>query len=172
MRIDPKVEDPTRTMLDHVLKDKLEEIPKVVEKIGDARFRECIGLCVTISGYIAVDVLGPEWPTEAGLRELAKGVARAQINVELDEAQVFDFLRKSAVGFQRVDDVFPSGREIAVLPIVMTAALMLAFHPQSKKVWAYLDDIEEALELSDSVKPETLPAMILRAHRAEAAKAR
>lgn len=171
MRIDPKIEDPTRTMLDHVLKDKLEEIPRVVESIGDERFRECLGLCLVIAGYVTVDVLGPEWPTDAGLRELSEAVARARIDVELDASQVFDFLRTSVIGFRSMDNVFSSDGDKVMLPIVITAALMLAFCPRGKKVWAYLDDIEEALEAADSVKPSILPAMILRAHRIEASKA-
>lgn len=161
-----------RTMLGHAVKDKPEEIPKVVEKIGDERFRECIGLCVCIAGYITVDVLGPEWPTEAGLRQMAKGAARSETTYELDESQIYDFLRKSAIGFQTLDHVFSAREEMVIMPILMTASLMLTYCPREKGIWEYLDEIEAALEAADSVKQSFYPAMILFAHRLEAKKAK
>lgn len=172
MRIDPKVEDATRAMLDDVLKDKLDEIPKVAATIGEERFLECLRLCVAIAGYVTVDVVAPGWPTDASLRELAQRAAQARIPVELDPSQVYDYLRISAVGFRSLDQVFSSDAEKAVMPIAMTAALVLAFHAKGRSVWEYLDDVEEALEAASSVKPSMLPAMILRAHEIEASKAR
>lgn len=172
MRIDPKVEDSTRTMLDHVLKGSLDEIPKVASAIGDERFRECLELCVSIAGYVMVDVMAPDWPTDASLRDLAQRAARARIPFELDPTQVYDYLRVSVSGFQSLDQVFSADEEKAIMPIVIAAALVLAFHTRGQNVWEYLDAIEEALETADDVKPSILPAMILRAHRIAASKAR
>jgi hypothetical protein len=172
MQIDPKVEGPTRTMLSHVIRDELEAIPTVVEKLGDERFGECVELCVVLAGYVTIDVLGPEWPTDAGLRELAKGVARAQIDVDLDESRVHEYLRKCAIGSQPIDSVFTSAEDLVTLPVVIAAALLLAFHPRDLEIWAYLDAIEEALEIADSVKPSAYPAMILAAHKRAAERDR
>lgn len=172
MRIDPKVEGPTRRILEHVIRDDLDEIPRTAGQLGDDRFRECVGLCVIISGYVTLDVLGPEWPTDEGLRELAKRVARAKIDVDLDESKIHGFLRTSAIGFQSLDRVFTDRQEMTILPILIAASLLLAFHPRDQEIWEYLNDIEEALEAADSVKPSVYPAMILAAHRHEASKAR
>jgi len=172
MSIDPKVEDATRTMLDHVLKDKLDEIPRLLQKIDADRFRDCLGLCVAISGYIAMDVLGPDWPTDGGLRRMAEHAAKAAINVELDESQIYDYLRKSAVGSHQINDVFATGEDVVTMPVFITAALILTFCPRGTKVWGYLDDIEEALEAAESVKASALPAMVLRAHRDNARQER
>lgn len=171
MRIDPKVEQPTRTMLGHAIRGELDELATTIRGLGNGRrFAECIGLSVAIAGYIAVDVLGPNWPGEAGLRRMAEHAANSEIDFQLDEVQVYDYLNKSAVGFQPLDRVFATTDEMTSLPIVMTASLMLAFCPREQEVWDYLTDIEEALELSDSVKPSALPAMIIRAHRIEKAE--
>lgn len=172
MRIDPKVEKPTRRMLEGVIRDDLDVIPRTASEIGDDRLRECIGLCVIISGYVTLDVLGPEWPTDDGLRELAKGVARARIDVELDVSKIHEFLRTSAIGFQSLDHVFTDQQEMTVLPILIAASLLLAFHPRDQEIWEYLNDLEEALEAADSVKPSIYPAMILAAHRREASQER
>lgn len=172
MRIDPKVENPTRTMLAHAVRGELDELTRVIEGIGDEqRFRECLELCVIIAGYVAVDVLGPEWPTDAGLRRMAQNAAKAEDEYRLDETQVYDFLRKSAIGFQSLDHVFSTGEEMASWPIVITASVLLTFCPRGKEIWAYLDDIEEALEMASAVKPSAYPAMILMAHSLEANKA-
>lgn len=172
MRIDPKVEKPTRAILENAIRGNLDEIPRIAANAGDARFQECVGLCVMIAGYVTLDVLGPEWPTDAGLRKLAERLTQAKIDVDLEAPEVYDFLRKSALGFQSLDRVFSSGEEIAILPIMITAALLLAFHPRNQEIWEYLSDIEEAIETADSVKPSVYPAMILAAHRQEANKPR
>ena len=173
MRIDPKVENPTRTMLAHAVQRELDELSGVIREIGDKqRFSECLELCVIISGYVAVDVLGPDWPTEAGLRRMAQKAAKAEDDYRLDETQIYDYLRKSAIGFQNLDHVFSSGEEMASWPIVITASLLLTFCPRGKEIWAYLDEIEEALEMASAAKPSAYPAMILMAHSLEANKTR
>jgi len=172
MRIDPKVEKPTRTMLAHAVRGELDELSGVIQGIEDEqRFRDCLDMCVIIAGYVAVDVLGPEWPTETGLRRMAQNAAKAEDEYRLDESQVYDYLRKSAVGFQGLDRVFATSEEMASWPIVITASLLTTFCPRGKEIWSYLDDIEEALEQAGSVKPSAYPAMILMAHRLEANKA-
>lgn len=172
MRIDPKVEEPTRRILEGGIRDDLDVIPRTAGQVGDDRFRECIGLCVIISGYVTLDVLGPEWPTDEGLQELAKRVARAQIDVELDVPKIHKFLRTSAIGFQSLDHVFTDQQEMTILPILIAASLLLAFHPRDQEIWEYLNDIEEALEVADSAKPSVYPAMILAAHRREVTQSR
>lgn len=165
MRIDPKVETATRKILGHAIRDESSEIANLIRELGETRYRECISLAVTIAGYIVVDVLGPDWPKEGGLRKMAEGAAKAQMDVALDESQLYDYLQKSAVGFQTLENVFPASEDMATLPLLMTASLLLSFCPRDKDQWQYLDGIENALELAESVDQSALPAMILRAHR-------
>ncbi|HEY3686173.1 MAG TPA: hypothetical protein VGL93_24285 [Streptosporangiaceae bacterium] len=173
MRIDPQVEDPTRTMLAHAVRGELDELTEAIRAVGDdQRFRECLGLCVAVAGYIAVDVLGPEWPTDAGLRRMAENAAKAESELDLDETQVYTYLRETAIGFQGLDRAFPTMEEMASWPIVMTASLLATFCPRDLEIWAYLDEIEEALEIADSIKPSVYPAVALQAHRREAGGSR
>lgn len=171
MRIDPTVENPTRTMLAHAVQGELDALSGVARGLKDGqRFHECLELCGIISGYVAVDVLGPAWPTDAGLRRMAEKTAKAEDEHRLDVTQIHDYLWKSAVGFQGLDRVFSTEEELARWPIVITASLLLTFCPRGKEIWAYLDEIEEALEMASAVKPSAYPAMILMAHSLEASK--
>lgn len=162
MRIDPEVEAPTRKMLGHAMRGELDEIPSVLQTIGDQRAREAIGLCVLIAGYTAVDVCGKQWPTPAEVRKIADNMAAAETRFTLDPTQVYAYLSRSALGFESLDQVFSTPGDIAMQPILMTASMLVTYGPQEKDVWEFLDEAEEALEATDSIKPSVLPAMILR----------
>lgn len=173
MKIDPKIESATRSMLSHAGRAELDEVSGIIERLGDLdRFRECVELCVRITGYIAIDVSGPEWPTDAALRRLAEGAVKVEDKYDLDVGDVFNFLRKAALEFRPVDEVFPSSNEAAILPIVITSSLLLSYAPRGKDVGEYLDEIEESLVAAASVEPSVLPGMILHAHRVQANKAK
>lgn len=173
MRIAPKIERPTRKMLEHATRGELDDLAETLRTFEDDRsFQESIGLCVMIAGYVVVDVLGPEWPDEAGMRQMAKNAAKSTIPFEIDESQIFDYIKKSAIEFMPLDRVFSELGAMATWPVVFTAGLMLTFCPRDKELPQYLDDIEEALEAADSVKPSVYPAMILAAHRRESGQGR
>jgi len=165
MRIDPKAEQATRQMLGHAMRGELSEIPKIAQSAGDERvFRESISLCLLIAGYIAIDVCGSEWPTTTSLHKIAENVAQAENEFRLDANRVYDYLEKAALGFQPLDEVFPTAEEKALWPILITASMLLTYSAKDRDQWDYLDDIEEGLEASAAVKPSITPAMILRAH--------
>lgn len=165
MEIDPKVEKLTRTMLGHAVKGQFDELAQTVRGIDDRQYGESLALCIAIASYVVVDVLGPEWPTDTGIHEMARGAVRSENDIQLDETLVYNYLKKTALESQPWDQVFSSLQDAASWPIAITASVMLAYCPAERKLWGYLDDIEEALEAADSAKPSMLPAMIIRAHR-------
>lgn len=172
MRIDRKTEESLRDMLGHAMRGELDEIPPILEAIGDQRSRECIGLCVLISGYTAVDVCGRVWPTSTNVRKIADNVAKASKDrLDLDADQVYEFLTQSALGFKTLDHVFPTLGDMTMLPILMTAAMIVTYGPREKDVWTYLDEVEDALEVAESLKPHVLPAMILQSRMPKAQNA-
>lgn len=173
MRIDKKVEKATRDMLSTASRGELDELEEIIRKIGNGeQFLECLGLCVRIAGYVALDVLGPGWPTEAGLRRMAENAANSEDVYDFSADEIYNFLRNGAVGFQPIEQVFPNPEEMAVAPIAMTAGLLLSYRPREQDIGAYLNDIEDGIELAESVKPSVYPAMILAAHRREADQSR
>lgn len=153
-------------MLGYAVKGELDGLAKVMQGINDDRlFADCLGLCTNIAGYIAVDVMGPEWPSESSIRHMAHRLVESESAVQLDETVVYDYLKKAALEAQSWDQVFSNIQDAAGWPIIITASMMLSFCPREKTLWEYLDVIEEALETADAVKQSTLPAMVLRAHR-------
>lgn len=173
MKLDPKVEKTTREMLYHAGRGELDELTKIVQGIGDdKRLLECLELCVKIAAHVAVDVLGPDWPGDAGLRRMAEAVVKAEDEYDLDAEQVFDYLKKAALGFQPANQVFPSMEQASVWPIVMTASLLLSYTPKGIAAGEYLDGIEEGIQLAESIPPTALPSMIVHAHRLGPRKAK
>lgn len=165
MRLDPKVEGPTRKMLGHAMRGELDDLPPTAETLGgDMRRQESLELCVLVAGYIAVDVCGAQWPTDAAVRKLADDTAAATTKYPLDPALLYAYLSRAALGFEPLDRVFPSLTEARFDPILMTAALLTTCCPDTKDPWQYLNEIEEALEAAVTVNRTMIPAMVLRAH--------
>lgn len=166
MRIDPRVEQTTRDLLDHAMKGELAELPRIISAIDDDRIvQDCLKLCVMIAGYTAIEVCGSEWPNERSLRKISANTAEAaKSRFTLDEAEVYAFLERSALRFESLRDVFATQDDAVLTPFLITASMLVTYGPRDKSVWNYLDEIEEALEASAGLKASVLPAMVLRAH--------
>ena len=172
MVIEPEVEKPTRTMLSHVITGKLEEVGKVFEAVdSQERQLECIGLCVAVAGYIAIDVCGNQWPTDASLQTIAKDTAETAWGsetrrpLELTSTEIYNYLKRSALRFEPLDRVFSPDSDALALPVLITACLLLTFCPTEKEWWEYLDVIEDAIETASGIDMSVLPAMMLRSRR-------
>lgn len=163
VKIDRTVEDRTRDMLGHAMRGELEEIPPILQDLGQDRLRESLNLCVLIAGYIAIDVCGSEWPTDAALQRIAENTVRAEKHLDLKVPQVRDYLARTALRFEPLDQVFPEPTDAVLAPILITGSLLLTFCPKDKDQWAWLDEIEAATEAAAVMKPYMYPAVILRA---------
>jgi hypothetical protein len=168
MVIDPKVEQPARTMLGHAIRHELDEIADMIGRLGGERFAACIPLWIFASAYVAVDVSG-RWPSDADLREIAARAAKSATRLDIGEQEIYEYLSRVALGSQRLDEVF-SDEGIGTIPLFATANLLLKFGPEEKEWWEYLDQIWDAAEAAESTKLTVLPALLLRAHRESAAR--
>jgi hypothetical protein len=168
MVIDPKTERPTRTMLGHAMRHELKELSAMVSDEGSETLLGAIALCVFASGYLAIDVCG-RWPTEADLREIARGASQSSTQVNLAGSDVYEYLSRVALGAERFDVVFPASTA-GLLPLLITANLLANFRPRDKHWWEYLDQIWDAAETADRTPVSVLPALMLRA-RGESARA-
>ena len=56
MRIDPKIEQPTRSMLGHAMRHQLDDLADAIRAAGNETFTASIPLCVFASGYIAINI--------------------------------------------------------------------------------------------------------------------
>lgn len=162
MGIDWDVEVPTRNMLGHAMRGELEEIPPIVQSLGDEGLRRSLSLCVLIAGYIAIDVCGSQWPSDAALHRMAEKAVQAETELNINESQVYDYLARTALRFEPLDKVFPEPSDAALAPILITASLLLTFTPKGKDQWSWLDEIETATGAAAEMKPYMYPAVILR----------
>jgi hypothetical protein len=164
MPIDPKIEQPTRTMLGHAMRHELDDLAAVVAAEGTETVAESVALCVFASGYIVIDVSGMRWPTEPVLRKIAHNAAAAATNLDLDETDIYEYLSRAVLGSERLDDIFPMPKA-GMLPLLITANLLATFRPREKHWWEYLDQIWDAAESAERANLAMLPALMLRARK-------
>lgn len=169
MPIDPKIEDPTRTMLGHAMRHELEELAAVVAAAGNETVIGAIGLCVLASGYIAIDVSGMRWPTDPVLRKIAHNASDSATELDLEESDIYEYLSRVALGQEKLDDVFAMPKA-GMLPLLITANLLATFRPRDKHWWEYLDQIWGAAETAERTNVTVLPALMLRARKQSASQ--
>jgi hypothetical protein len=168
MFVDPKIEDPARTMLGHIIRREFDELENEMRKMGEETFLRAMALCIHVAAYIAVDV-AERWPTEADVREIARHTAASARGFDLSQDEVSAFLSRVALGAERMVDVFPSAQDGVMLPLQVAGTLLLAFLPRDMHWWQYLDVIENALDAAEQADLSLLPALMLRSQRLRAA---
>lgn len=161
MGIDPEVEAPTRRLIGHAVRGELDKLADEMTALGPDRFPACLGLCLRIAGYIAIDVSGCQWPSRGDLREIAQRMAAMDADFDLEEPDVYDLLARAALGFEPLFDVFPDKGKAATVPVLATASLLVAYRTGDRHWWEYLDVIERALEQAAPLPRETAPAVLL-----------
>jgi hypothetical protein len=159
--IDPKVEDSTRDLIGHAVRGELDELVGLMTELDPDCRIECLVLCLRIVGYIAIDICGHAWPTDADLHEIAREMSAADLNFKLEEADAYAFLRRAALGFEPIFDVFPEKDKAVAVPIFTSAALLASYRREPRHWWEYLDVIEQALEQAAPLPKETVPAVLL-----------
>lgn len=163
MQIDPSVERPTRDMVEHAIRGKLEEIVPLLEAFDDAQRRYFLELCVALAGYVAIDAAGMRWPRDEALAEIADLLAKAKLDVNLDRDDVYAYLARVVFGFEPLEQVFSELGKAMLWPIVITANLLFVFCPKNETVWQYMNKIEQAMESAASLERDVYPAVIYRA---------
>jgi hypothetical protein len=169
--VDPKVEDPTREMLELAIRGELQELGAQIQAVGGETYRHILALCLTAAAYIAVDVSG-RWPTDADIRQIARNTVREETRLELGEEDVYDYLSGAALGFRPLAEAFGSDEAAALLPVLITASMLFTFRPKERKWWEYLDQIWNAYEVADRIDASAFPAVQVRSYQAHAAEVR
>jgi hypothetical protein len=90
---------------------------------------------------------------------------------DLDESDVYAYLARAALGFEPLLDVFPDKGRAATVPFFGTATLLVAYRPDGKHWWEYLDVIEQSLEAAAPLPETVVPALLLLTRRNRALKA-
>jgi hypothetical protein len=166
-RITPDIEKPFRKALGHAIRNEHEEMWQVLRGLSQEEFVSCLSLCVHVSGHVAIDVCGRQWPNEANLRVIAEAATESTFAREfgLKAEDSYAYMKRVVLGFEPIDKVFPSPEDAVTLSFTITGHLLGAFHLAEEEWWEYLNRIEEAYEVAKAADLDLLPALMLRARR-------
>jgi len=166
-RISPDIEKPFRKALGHAIRNEFEEMRQVLLRLSEEQIAYCLSLCVHVSGYVAIDVCGRQWPDEDNLRRLAQATTKTSYAQAfgLKAEDSYAFVKRVALGFEPLDKVFPSPEDAATLSFVITGHLLGVFHLADEEWWEFLNRIEEAHEAAQATDLDLLPALMLRSRR-------
>lgn len=172
-RISPDVEKPFRKALGHAIRNELEEMRAALLPLTDEQIASCLGLCAIVSGYVAIEVCGRQWPDEDNLRRIAETTTRSAYAREsgLAAEDSYAYVKRVALGAEALEEVFSPPADAAALSFVITGHLLAAFCPTGQDWWEFLNRIEEAFEVAQTADLDLLPALMLRARRLTASAA-
>jgi hypothetical protein len=91
MAINPKVEEPTRKMIGHVIRQECDDLENEIRRIGNDALLSAMELCIVVAGYIAIDSVS-RWPSDPELRGIAQHRAASARGFELSKDDVYGFL--------------------------------------------------------------------------------
>jgi hypothetical protein len=169
MPIDPKIEDPARTMLGQAIRGELGELDKMIDTLGDEVYALSAAYCVLAAAYIAID-LSERWPIDVDIRAIAQHIASVSDDYALREQDVYDYISRVALRGEMMNDVFPGGDVDVRLPVLITAQMLLSYrHPKGMKIGEYLDTIWNAFNAAEHADMSILPTLLFRQKREQAA---
>jgi hypothetical protein len=178
-RIDPREEEPFRTLIGYAIRGELEELAAQAYAHGEEMYRVVLGLSMVTAAYVMFDVCGRVPPTEGDMRKIAEIAMRNETLADLREAaedpdirmpfaisedKVYAYLARVVFRYEGITSVFEAS-EASTLPLLFTAAMVAAFRPAGMQWWEYLDQIWDALEFAERTPLAVLPALHVRAHR-------
>jgi len=166
-RISPDVEKPFRDALEHAVRNEIEEMHEGLLRLTDEQIASCLSLCAFVSGYVAINACGRQWPDEDNLRRIAERTTKS------DNARAFGlkaqdsyaYVKQVALRGEPLNTVLSPPEDAATLSLVITGRLLVAFRSADQHWWEYLNKIEETLEVALEADLDLLPALMLRARR-------
>ena len=67
MVIEPRIEEPIRTMLGQAIRGELHEVDKMIGAVGDEVYGTGVEYCILAAAYIAIE-LSERWPNDADVK--------------------------------------------------------------------------------------------------------
>lgn len=162
MRIDPKISRATRDLFDAATDGDLEKIPPIMDSLSEDERGMCAQLCVLTAGHVTLALVHNQWPNEPTLRQVSKNLADAKLRVALPEDDVYVFLGRVVFGFENIEQVFPDLGQGFMTTVLVTANLLLVCCPEGKTIWEYMNEIEDAVEVTSELPTHVIPSAVYR----------
>lgn len=165
--INAKVEKALRAALDNVAHVEEDQITAPLAVLDDSERAEALALAGMITCYVVVDACGARWPSQANIRHIAEDLATTGSNAKrlhLDAGLISAYLSRTVLGPERLEDVISDEPLFTRLPVVVTLHALGVYSPKGMGIWAYLDQIESAIEVASALDAAVLPAAVMRAY--------
>jgi hypothetical protein len=166
-RINAKPEKALREALYSVIHIGEDQIPPSLAALDDAERAEALSLAAIITGYVMIDACGSQWPVRTSVQKIAKTLATGSTSAEqlrLDPVEIEAYLSRTVLGPEHLEDVIPEEPSFTRLPVIVAGQALAVYCPKEKDMWAYLDQIEAAIEAASALDATVLPAAVMRAY--------
>jgi hypothetical protein len=166
-RMSPDFEKPFRKALGHAIRGEIADMAGVLLDLDDKHAAFCLAMCSNVTGFVAIDVSQRQWPNETDIRDIAGAATRwpEGDTFDLREEDSYAYVKRVALGFEPLHEVFPDPETSGTLPFVITGRLLVSFHPADVKWWDYLSRIEDVVEATAQADLDLLPGLMLRSRR-------
>jgi hypothetical protein len=166
-QISAKAEKALRDAMAHVAHAEADRIEPSLAVLDDAERTEALGLAVMVAGYVVVDVCESQWPDDASVRRIAKGLATVGTTarqLQLDAEEIYIYLSRSVLGGLAPADMIPDEAKATRLAVTVAQRAAVVYSPKEMDWWVYLDQIESAIEVTWALDASVLPAAVMRAY--------
>jgi hypothetical protein len=166
--LNAKAKTALQRALSAVSRLEVEQIEPELEVLDDAELAKALGIAIAITGYVAVDAVGTEWPTRHSMRRIADALTRVGTvskTLRLDPEKVYQYLSRVVLGPEPLHEFFgPGDPDFERFPVIIANRATGVYCPDELEIWEYVDQIESAIEAAWAFKPEVFPAAVLRAY--------
>jgi hypothetical protein len=167
-RINAKAEKALRQAMDNVAHAEVDQIEAPLAGLDETEYAEAFALAIMIVGYVVVDTVGTQWPTDASLRRLAEDLATGGSTarrLQLDGGQIYAYLSRVVFGSEPIESAVPEEPMFTRLPVIVAQRALVGYSPKQMGMWDYLDQIESAIEVALAMDAVVLPAAVYLAYR-------
>ena len=174
-RVNPKVERAMRDAMGHAAHAEVGKIEPALAVLHDRERTEALALSMAIACYVVVDTCSGQWPDDGDLRQIAHDLATtggSARQMQLDAGEIHAYLSRAVLGSEPVEDVIPDDSRAARLAIIVAQRAAVVYSPKGMDTWAYLDQVESALEIASALDASVLPAAVMRAYLPKPSEAR
>lgn len=167
VRVNAKVERALREALGNVPRVAEDEITAPLAALDDGERTEALALAAIITGYVAVDTCGMQWPTQSSVQRIARALATTGTTarrLRLGTEEIRAYLSRTVLGPEPMADVIPDEPRFTRLPVIVAEGALAVYCPKGIGMRDYLDQIESAIEVAAGLDPAVLPAAVMRAY--------
>lgn len=112
-----------------------EQIEPALAGLDDRERAEAAGLAIIITCYVMVDACGAQWPAQTSVQRIAGALATGTTAAErlhLDAGEIYEYLSRTVLGPERLEDVIPDEPRFTRLPVRSSRRLRWRRHSMQR----------------------------------------